>query len=200
MEPKTVQMREIYRGRVFSLIEQQVALPNGTLMKVETIQHPGAAAIVPMLDKSHIVLIRQYRYAMGNWVWEIPAGTLFPQEDPKDCAQRELGEETAYEAGCIEKIGEVFPAPGYSDDRIHIFLATDLKEKSQHLEEDEVLDVKKFTIVEALDMIKTGEIRDAKTIAGILLTSPMMERSGSNKSSRNKGKKNEVKDEILGYG
>lgn len=189
MKPKTLQKTEIYRGKVFSLIEQQVALPNGTLMKVESIRHPGAAAIVPMLDKSHIVLIRQYRYAVGNWVWEIPAGTLFPEEDPKDCAQRELGEETAYEAGRIEKIGEVFPAPGYSDDRIHIFLATDLKEKSQHLEEDEVLEVREFTIVEALDMIKTGEIRDAKTIAGILLTNPIMERSVNNKSDRNENKK-----------
>jgi len=189
MKPKTLQKREIYRGKVFSLIEQHVALPNGTLTKVETIRHPGAAAVVPMLDKSHIVLIRQYRYAVGNWIWEIPAGTLFPEEDPKDCAQRELGEETAYEAGYIEKIGEVFPAPGYSDDRIHIFLATDLKEKSQHLEEDEVLEVREFTIVKVLDMIKTGEIRDAKTIAGVLLANPIMRGFGNNKSDRNKNEK-----------
>jgi len=188
VKPKTLQKREIYRGRVFSLIEQQVALPDGTLTRVETIRHPGAAAVVPMLDKSHIILIRQYRYAVGDWIWEIPAGTLFPGEDPKDCAQRELGEETAYEAGYLEKVGEVVPAPGYSDDRIHIFLATDLKEKSQHLEEDEILEVREFAIVKVLEMIKTGEIKDAKTIAGILLTSSIMAEYGNDKKSQDKAK------------
>jgi ADP-ribose pyrophosphatase len=178
MKPKILQASEMYQGKVFSLIEQQVKLPNGTLIKVETIRHPGAAAIVPMIDKSHIVLIRQYRYAVGDWIWEIPAGTLSPGEDPKDCARRELSEETAYEAGSLEKIGEIYPVPGYSDDCVHIFLATDLKPKSQHLEEDEILQVKKVPVNKALEMIKKGEIKDAKTIIGIFLLNSMMAEHG----------------------
>jgi len=189
MKPKTLQTRELYRARNFSLIEQQVKLPTGALTKVETIRHPGAAAVVPMLSKSHIVLVRQYRYALGDWVWEIPAGTLFSEEDPKDCAQRELGEETGYEAGYLQKIGEILPAPAYSDDRVHIFLATNLKRSSQHLEEDEIIEVREFTIIQALEMIKTGEIKDTKTIVGILMANSIMGELSRFEPDRKKNKK-----------
>src|SRR4030066_347247 len=93
MNPEILETSVLYCRKVFSLIEQQLKLPNGTLTRVETIQHPGATAIVPMIDKSHIILIRQYRYAIRDWIWEIPAGTLSPSENPKDCAHRELTEE-----------------------------------------------------------------------------------------------------------
>jgi ADP-ribose pyrophosphatase len=163
--------REVYRGRVFQLLQETVTLPNGLTTKLELIRHPGAAAVVPMLSKSQVVLIRQYRHAVGSVIWEIPAGTLDPGEDPVHCARRETIEEIGYNAGNMQRIGEIVPVPGYSDERIHIFLATDLRKVPQRLEDDEVLNVEELPFLRALEMIGTGEIVDAKTIIGLLRAS-----------------------------
>lgn len=174
MKGQTNQERIIYPGRTFTCICEQVELPNGTFTEIEMIRHPGAAAVVPVLEDSRIVLIKQYRHAVGRWIWEIPAGTLSSGEDPKECAKRELAEETGFRVGCLEKIGEIAPVPDYSDDIIHIFLGTDLKPGPQALQEDEFLRVKELSITNAIDMIMIGKITDAKTIIGILLTNFMM--------------------------
>jgi ADP-ribose pyrophosphatase len=150
---------------------EKVTLPNGVTKDREVVRHPGAAAMVPLLDDGNVVLVKQYRHAVNNYLWEIPAGTLEPDEEPMACAERELVEETGYEATNFDKLTEILPAPGYTDEHIHIFLATGLTLAEQRLEDDEVLTVQPTPFDKAIEMIKTGEIQDAKTIVGLLLTS-----------------------------
>ena len=161
----------IYRGKVFELIRENITLENGTTTDVEFIEHPGATAIIPFLDDTRIVLLKQYRHSLKRFIWEIPAGTLDPQEEIIGCAKRELIEETGYSAGQWHKLGEITPVPGYSDERIHVFLATELQPAKQNLDEDEVIQVQEVDFLKALAMIGNGEIQDAKSIAGLFLAS-----------------------------
>lgn len=161
----------IHRGKVFELIGENVTLENGTTTDVEFIEHPGAAAIIPFLDDTRIVLLRQYRHALKRYIWEVPAGTLDPQEEIISCAKRELTEETGYSAGQWHQLGEIIPLPGYSDERIHIFLAADLQSADRHLDADEVIHVQEVDFFKALAMIGDGEIQDAKSIVGLFLAS-----------------------------
>lgn len=159
---------QLHQGRVFTLIRENVTLDNGVTVDIDTIRHPGASAIVPLTAGGAVVLIRQYRHSVGGYIWEIPAGTLNPGEDPEACAARELIEETGYAAGVWRRLGEITPVPGYSDERIHLFLATDLTPAAQNLDADEVLAVHEFPLERAAEMIASGEIQDAKTICGLL--------------------------------
>jgi ADP-ribose pyrophosphatase len=159
----------IYRGRVFELTAEDITLPNGTHMTIDIIRHPGASAIVPVLDSGNVVLLRQYRHAVGGDIWEIPAGTFDGREDPLICAKRELTEETGYTAGSWTRLGEIIPVPGYSDERIHLYLASGLTMTSQNLDLDEVIQVHDIRFQTAMDMVSSGEIQDAKTIAGLCL-------------------------------
>ena len=159
----------IHTGRVFTMVREKVSLANGADSELEVIEHPGAAAIVPFIDTDHILMLRQYRHAVKTNLWEIPAGTLDPQESVLICAQRELVEETGYRAADWQEIGEIVPVPGYSNERIHIFLARDMTEEEQNLDEDEIIEVHRFAFDEAIAMIRRGEIQDAKTISGLFL-------------------------------
>ncbi|MFY9943018.1 MAG: NUDIX hydrolase [Desulfobacterales bacterium] len=159
----------VHRGRVFQLTTENITLPNGVNMDIDIIRHPGAAAIVPLLDAKTVLLLRQYRHAVGGWIWEIPAGTLDPQETVEACARRELTEETGYNARNFEKLGEITPLPGYADERVHLFLAAGLTPSAQNLDPDELLSVHPTPLPQALEMIFNGEIQDAKTITGLLL-------------------------------
>jgi ADP-ribose pyrophosphatase len=161
----------IHQGKVFELIRENITLENGTTTDVEFIEHPGAAAIIPFLDENRIVLLKQYRHALKKFIWEIPAGTLDPQEEIISCAKRELIEETGYSASGWQMLGEITPVPGYSDERIHIYLATELQPAEQHLDADEVIQVQEVKFNKALEMIGNGEIQDAKSIAGLLMAS-----------------------------
>ncbi len=161
----------VYHGKVFKLIRENVTLENGTTTDVEFIEHPGATAVIPFLDDNRIVLLKQYRHALKKHIWEIPAGTLDPQEEIISCARRELIEETGYSATQWHKLGEITPVPGYSDERIHIFLATELQPADQNLDEDEVIQVQAVDFLKAIEMIGDGEIQDAKSIAGLFLAS-----------------------------
>ena len=158
---------DLYKGKVFRLSKERLTLPNGETAELEVIRHPGAAAIVPLLPDRRVVMIKQYRHAVGQFVWEVPAGTINPGESPIECAKRELPEEVGYRARTFQELGKIFPVPGYSDEHIHIFLATGLTPGSQNLDADEVLDVKPIPLEEALEMINRGEIRDAKTIIAL---------------------------------
>jgi ADP-ribose pyrophosphatase len=164
-------VKSLYNGKIFDVVLEKVTLPNGVVKNREIVRHPGAAAMVPLLDDGNVVLIKQYRHAVGQFVWEIPAGTLEPEEAPLGCAQRELVEEIGYEAATFDKLTEIWPAPGYTDEQIHIFLATGLTAAEQELEDDEVLEAQPMPLETALEMIRTGEIQDGKTIVGLLLTS-----------------------------
>lgn len=166
----------IHRGRVFTLVRENVTLDNGATTDLEYIEHPGAAAVVPLIRPAEVVLVRQYRHALKGYIWEIPAGTLEPGEPVMDCARRELTEETGYAAADWHKLGEITPVPGYSDERIHLFLAAGLSAATQHLDSDEVLAVHRFALAEALAMIGRGEIQDAKSICGLLLARQWIER------------------------
>ena len=159
----------LHRGRVFNLIRENVTLDNGVTTDMEFVEHPGATAIIPMLNESRVLLLKQYRHSLRQYIWEIPAGTLDPQESIMNCAKRELIEETGYSARQWQKLGEITPVPGYSDERIHIFLATDLQPAEQNLDTDEIINVHDVGFSEAIEMIEKGEIQDAKSIAGLYL-------------------------------
>ena len=171
MSAKINDRTTIYQGRVFELIRENVTLENGATTDVEYIEHPGAAAVIPFLDDSRIVLLRQYRHALKTHIWEIPAGTLDPREEIISCAKRELIEETGYSANGWQKLGEITPVPGYSDERIHIYLATELQSAEQDLDADEVIQVQDVEFKDAIDMIGNGAIQDAKSIAGLYMAS-----------------------------
>ena len=159
--------RNIYRGRVVNLDLETVTLPNGVTIELEVIHHPGAAAIVPMKDENTIFMIRQYRYAAGGYLLEIPAGTLHPNEDPKDCAVRELEEEIGFRATRLEPVLNFFTTPGFTDEVIHIYKATGLTPGRQNLDHDEVLEVIELPLETAIAQIREGKIRDGKTIVGL---------------------------------
>jgi ADP-ribose pyrophosphatase len=159
----------LHHGRVFNLINENYTLENGVTTDMDFVQHPGAAAMVPMLNRTDVVLIKQYRHAIREFIWEIPAGTLDPRESPINCAKRELIEETGYSADDWHQMGTITPLPGCSNEHIHIFMALDLKPARQNLDEDEMLKVHKMELSKALQMILNGEIQDGKTISGLFL-------------------------------
>ncbi|MEC4891255.1 MAG: NUDIX hydrolase [Nitrospira sp.] len=159
--------KNIYTGRVVTLNIDTVRLPNGLTVDLETIRHPGAAAVVPMKDDGTVVLIRQFRHAAGGFIYEIPAGKLNPGEDPLHCAARELEEEAGYRAATFSLLSSIFTAPGFADEVIHVYKATGLTQGRQQLDRDEVLDVIEMPLREAIEKIEDGTIRDSKTIVGL---------------------------------
>ena len=169
----------IHQGKVYSLITENVTLDNGITTDMEFIEHPGAAAIIPLLNKNRIVLLNQYRHALRKYIWEIPAGTLAPGESVINCAKRELIEETGFSADQWHSLGEITPVPGYSDERIHVFLATGLRPAERHLDEDEIIQEHEVECEEALNMIRRGEIQDAKSIAGLFLAFEWLKENGN---------------------
>ena len=164
---KRISSKRIYEGNVLNLRVDEVKIDNGTKARREVVEHRGAAAIVPILEGGDVILVRQYRYPIETHLLEIPAGTLKANEDPKDCAKRELEEETGYRCREIAEMLECFVAPGYSTERIHIYLAKGLTKTETKMDEDEVINVERLRFSEALDKIRTGEIRDAKSIVGL---------------------------------
>lgn len=159
--------KNIYIGRVVTLNVDTVTLPNGLTVDLEVVRHPGAAAVVPLKDDGTVILIRQFRHAAGGFIYEIPAGKLHPGEDPKVCAVRELEEEVGYRTDKLELLSSIFTAPGFTDEVIHIYKATGLMTGRQQLDRDEVLEVIEMPLLEAIGMIETGAIRDAKSIVGL---------------------------------
>ena len=162
-----MQTKHIYTGIVVNLNVDTVTLPNGLTVDLEVVRHPGAAAVVPLKDDGTVVLIRQFRHAAGGFIYEIPAGKLHPGENPTACAARELEEEIGYRAGRLELLSSIFTAPGFTDEVIHIYKATGLTTGRQQLDRDEVLEVIEMPLLEAIGMIETGAIRDAKSIVGL---------------------------------
>ena len=160
-------VKPIYKGTVVTLNVDTVRLPNGHTIDLEVIRHPGASAVVPLKEDGTVILIRQFRHAANGFIYEIPVGKLHPKEDPLDCAARELEEEIGYKAGHFELLSSIFTAPGFADEVIHIYLATDLTIGKQNLDQDEVLEVVEMPLRDAILKIEDGTIRDGKTIVGL---------------------------------
>jgi ADP-ribose pyrophosphatase len=157
----------IWHGGAFDFVCAQESLPNGRKSRYGFIQHPGSAAIVPLFEDESVVLIHQWRPPIKRSIWEIPAGTLLPGEDPLTCARRELEEECGLRGDRFEKIGEVLIAPWYSDEQIHLYLATGLRSCPSRLDEDELLTSHRFSFDQVLSMIERGEIEDATAILAL---------------------------------
>jgi ADP-ribose pyrophosphatase len=160
--------RTVFSGRRIQMRVDRIRLPNGAEHELELIHHPGAAAIVPLLDSGEVVLVRQYRYATGGWLLEVPAGTLNAGESPEQCAGRELREETGFRAGALQPLGWIWTTPGFTDERIWLYLATALEGGDQALEGDEQLTVERLPLAQAAAMAAGGEIVDGKSVAGLL--------------------------------
>ncbi len=146
----------------------QVALPNGSKTTREVVEHRGAAAILPLTDDKNVILVRQYRYAVQTELLEIPAGTMEQGETPEQCAMRELEEETGYRCSEIRKLMEFFPVPGYSTEKIHVFIARKLTKAVMRAEEDERIMLEIIPMETAFEKIRSGEIRDSKSICALL--------------------------------
>ncbi len=163
--------RQIFKGRIVSLAIERHQLPDGRTADFEIVRHPGGAAVLPVLDDGRVVLIRQFRPAGGGMIWEIPAGKLEPDENPRDCVEREIQEEIGYRAGHLEKLGEMLTAVGFCDEVVHLYLARKLEPVAQALEADEFIEVVPMVLTEALALVARGEIPDGKTQLALLLAS-----------------------------
>ena len=159
----------IHSGRILDLVREEQRLPNGRVAWFEIVRHPGGAAVLPILADGRVVLIRQFRPAIGRSILEVPAGRLEPGEDPATCARRELQEETGHQAGRLVPLGSTLASAGFCDERIHLFAAFDLTETASSPEPDECIEVVTFPLDEALAMVAVGRIDDAKTQLALLL-------------------------------
>ncbi len=158
----------VYRGRVVDLRLERVRLPNGSVLELEIVHHPGAVAVVPVDEEGRVLLVRQYRHAAGGWLLEVPAGKLDPGERPEACAVREVEEETGFRPGRLVPMGFIFTTPGFTDEKIWLFLAFDLETGTQELEADEALTVERVPLDEAIDLAARGGMEDAKSICALL--------------------------------
>jgi ADP-ribose pyrophosphatase len=154
--------RVVHRGRSIVVCVDEVVLPNGHRAELDVVRHPGAAAVVPFVSPSDVLLIHQFRHAAGGTIWEVPAGKL-DGDAPDVCARKELEEEAGRRAGRLEKLGSIWTTPGFSDEVIHLFAAFELEEVPQRHEPDEVIRVVELPLARALEMVLDGELRDAKS-------------------------------------
>ena len=163
-----LESKEIFAGRVIRVTYDTVRLENGNTSTREVVHHHGGACILPVDEAGNVYLVRQFRYAIGEEIWELPAGKLEAGEDPFGAAKRELGEECGLTADHFEDLGVVYPTVGYDSERIYIWAATGLHPAAQHLDEDEFLDVVKMPLEKALALVLDGTIRDSKTQVGLM--------------------------------
>jgi ADP-ribose pyrophosphatase len=168
-----IDSRRVHSGRIINVDLDTIRFPNGSVGTLEMVRHPGASAVVPFLsdpqgEDPQLLLLRQYRYAAEGVLYEIPAGRLDPGEAPTDCARRELREETGCTAERVEPLLTFYTTPGFTDERIHLFMATGLERGESGLEADEFIEVETLRLSRVLSMIERGEIQDGKTIVGVL--------------------------------
>ncbi|MCY4600600.1 MAG: NUDIX hydrolase [Acidobacteria bacterium] len=167
----TLASRTLHAGRVFTIVSDRVRLPNGRETKLEVVRHQPSVILIPMPDPDHVVLVRQYRYAIGHWIWELPAGTLEPGEDMETAARRECEEEVGLSPAHLERVGAFYPTPGYCDELMVFFRLTGLgaPRAPAHQDDDEVLEPRTFTLDEARRLVAAGGVMDMKTVLGLQL-------------------------------
>ncbi len=166
----------IFRGRLIDLRVDTVRLPSGRTTTREVVVHPGAVAVVPITGEGEVILVRQFRHAVGQVLSEIPAGTLGPGEDPDECARRELEEETGLSPGELHKLFECYSAPGYCSELLHFYLASKLSPCQSTPEADENIALLRVPLSQAMNMVLSGEVRDAKSICGLMLAERWLRR------------------------
>jgi ADP-ribose pyrophosphatase len=171
MEPKPEyqlhERKEIYRGRIVNLMVDSITTGNGVATIREVFQHPGGAAVVPLLPDGTVLLVKQFRYPMGEYLLELPAGKIDNQEPPEETAARELAEEVGFQAGSMKKIAEFYSTPGFCDEILHIYLAADLTPVESHQDDDEEIEIVRLSLPELKKLMEAGQIRDGKTLIGI---------------------------------
>ncbi len=159
---------DVKRGFTVRVSTERALLPNGRTVELDIVHHPGAAAVVPFVSDRDVLLIRQYRHATGGSILEVPAGKLDGGEAPEVCAARELEEETGQRAGRLANLGWIWTSPGFTDEKIHLFSAFDLETVPARPDEDEVIDVIRTSLDEALDLVWRGEINDGKSALALI--------------------------------
>ncbi|MHB0914294.1 MAG: NUDIX domain-containing protein [Thermoleophilia bacterium] len=174
MDNRRISSRMIYEGGIIRLRLDEVELPNGTLARREIIEHPGAAAVVPLDDDGNVRLVSQYRDAVGERLLEIPAGKLKPGEDPGDCARRELREELGLEARQLDHLATFYSTPGFCDEAMHIYLAQGLSKTAVELDREEFIEPRRLPLEPVAELLQ--ELDDSKSIAGILLAKELLDR------------------------
>ncbi len=167
MKPKVISTETVYKGKVFDVIMTEICEGDAEY-KREIVTHKGSAVIVPVFADNTVALVRQYRHPAGKYLLEVPAGSLDAGEDAATGARRELEEEIGVRAEKIEKLAEFYVSPGFLTEKMFVFLATDLTETQQKLDEDEFVEIERITFEQAFNMIKSGDIEDAKTIIGLI--------------------------------
>jgi ADP-ribose diphosphatase len=165
---KTLSSQVVFTGKVFSVRRDEVSEPGGVVAGRDIVVHPGSVVVMPVFLDGKILLIRQYRHTAQDYLWELVAGRVDAGEKPTAAAHRELAEETGYTAKRLKMMLEIFPSPGFVAEVMWIFAATGLKQGAANPEEDERIEARRFSLREAEKMIRTGKLRDAKSIAGIL--------------------------------
>ena len=171
---RTIHSEIVYQGRAFNVRRDEVELPNKNITLLDIIEHVGAVTLLPLDDEGQIWFVRQYRHASGQELLELPAGTLEPGERPEECARREAREEIGMAAGKIQKLGEFFLAPGYSTEYMHVYLLTDLRPDPLKGDDDEFLRVEQIKVEQVYPMVWQGLIRDAKSLAALMLARPLL--------------------------
>jgi ADP-ribose pyrophosphatase len=172
------QIKKVFEGRVFSVVVESITTAKGGKMDVEIVRHPGSVVLIAMTASNEVILVRQYRHAIGRSAWELPAGTLKPNEEPKKAAARECHEEIGLIPDHLEELGSLFPTPGYCDEEMTFYKATKLREagpddETAQQDEDEDIEKQAFGLQQIRSMIRSGEIIDMKTVAGVALLGPV---------------------------
>lgn|SRR5574338_1032366 len=163
--------RVAFDGKIFKVHVDRVKFPNGNTVNLEVVRHPRSVVLIPMPDPDHVILVRQYRYPVDQWLWELPAGSLDPGEQPEVAASRECHEEIGKVPRTAVLVGSFLPTPGYCDEEMLVFRLDGLDEPTSdaEMDEDEIIEPKTFSVAEARAMVARGEIRDMKTVVGLAL-------------------------------
>jgi ADP-ribose diphosphatase len=170
-DPERLNHERVYAGKVFDVDRDQVRMPNGRRVTVDVVRHPKSVVLIPVPEPGHVILIRQYRYAVNAFLWELPAGSVDEGESPEQAARRECHEEIGKVPATIVRMAAMFPTPGYCDEEMVFFRVSGLEEPTEaaELDEDEDIEAKMFELRDAREMIRRGEITDMKTVAGLAM-------------------------------
>ena len=171
MEAELINRERVFDGKVFDVDRDEVRLPHGRTVTVDIVRHPKSVVLLPVPETGHVILIRQYRHAVGQWLWELPAGSVDREESPEQAARRECHEEIGHVPETILRLGALYPTPGYCDEEMVFFRLSGLSTPSDAaaLDEDEDIEARTFTLREAREMVRRGEIIDMKTVVGLAM-------------------------------